>query len=337
MKILYFSLCVLFFFPFPLMTQDTFSVVAVDPETGEIGAAGATCVDGIAQWGGIQLLNKIIPGKGGVNAQAWICLNPHINLDNAITQMDEGMSPEEIIAWLQENDACSSQGYNPQYRQYGIVDLDVDNNPRTAAFTGSLADDHKGHRLGETYSIQGNILLGPQILDDMETGFVNESESLAHKLMMCMQGANVPGADSRCLERGTSSTSAFLRVVRPDDDPNDPYLELSILEMPFGQEPIDSLQALFDAWAATLDVASVALNQKLVLSPNPVQGALNVYFNDFKIENYGIYNASGKAIKIRSHLGENPLVLDLSNLESGVYFIKVQAENSIGVSRFIKE
>ena len=61
-----------------IYSQDTFSIIAVDSITGEVGAAGATCVDGIAQWGGIQLLNKIIPGKGGVNAQAWILSLIHI-------------------------------------------------------------------------------------------------------------------------------------------------------------------------------------------------------------------------------------------------------------------
>ena len=110
-----------FIFSSQISAQDTFSIIAVDSLTGEVGAAGATCVDGIAAWGGIQLLNKIIPGKGGVNAQAYICLNPHINLDNAITEMEGGLSPQEIIDWLQDNDACFSQNFNPDYRQYGIV------------------------------------------------------------------------------------------------------------------------------------------------------------------------------------------------------------------------
>ena len=46
----------LFFFLFFInwaTAQDTFSIIAVDPQTGEVGSAGATCVDGIAQWGGI--------------------------------------------------------------------------------------------------------------------------------------------------------------------------------------------------------------------------------------------------------------------------------------------
>ena len=104
----------------PMMGQDTFSIIAVDTETGEIGAAGASCVDGIANFGGIKILNTVISGKGGVNAQAWICINPHINLDNAVEQMEEGLSPQEIIDWLMENDACSAASFNPEYRHCGF-------------------------------------------------------------------------------------------------------------------------------------------------------------------------------------------------------------------------
>ncbi len=229
-----------------LYAQDTFSIIAVDTITGEIGAAGATCVDGSSRWGGVQVINKIIPGRGGINAQAWICLDPHINLENGINQMQLGLSPDDVIAWLMNNDACVSQNFNPAFRQYGIVDMDENGSPRVAAFTGSLADNFKGHVTGENYAIQGNILIGPEILEEMERRFKETEGTLAEKLMAAMQGANMAGADVRCLNRGTSATSAFLRVFRPDDPPLQPYLELSIAEMPFGQEPIDSLQKLFD-------------------------------------------------------------------------------------------
>lgn len=107
-----FTFLIALFLVCPLFSQDTFSIIAADPATGEVGAAGASCVDGIVQFGGIQLLNKIIPGKGGVNAQAWVCINPHSNLDLAIEQMENGLSPDEIIAHLIANDACSAQNFN---------------------------------------------------------------------------------------------------------------------------------------------------------------------------------------------------------------------------------
>jgi uncharacterized Ntn-hydrolase superfamily protein len=323
-----------------IYSQDTFSIIAVDSITGEVGAAGATCVDGIAQWGGIQLLNKIIPGKGGVNAQAWICLNPHINLDNAITQMESELSPQEIIDWLILNDACNSQNFNPEYRQYGVVDFDDNGHTRTAAFTGSNADNFKGHRTGADYSIQGNILLGAEVLDGMENGFNNTNGSLAQKLMGAMQGANMPGADQRCLARGTSSTSAFLRIYKPSDDLNDPYLELSILEMPFGEEPIDSLQSLFSTWENTTSTESILGENKIRINlfPNPVNNSLQISLKiDAQLDlSLYIFNATSeimmeKNISIYKNWNDQ---INIKNFPNGLYYLKVESKN--GESKTIK-
>ncbi len=321
----------------------SFNIFSQDSITCEVGAAGATCVDGIAQWGGIQLLNKIIPGKGGVNAQAWICLNPHINLDNAMTQMDDGLSPQEIIDWLVANDACNSQNFNPEYRQYGVADFDANGSPRTAAFTGSNADDYKGHRLGADYAIQGNILLGAEVLDGLENGFNNTSGSLAQKLMGAMQGANMPGADQRCLARGTSSTSAFLRVYKPTDDVNDPYLELSILEMPFGEEPIDSLQNLFTTWENTTSVESVFGNTKIKINlfPNPVNELLQVSIKSDAdlVLSLSIFNATGKNMMEKSiSFSKNwDDKIEVKGFPHGLYYLKIESKDSSSKTlKFIK-
>lgn len=321
----------------PLNAQDTFSIVAVDEETGEIGGAGATCVDGIAAFGGIKILNEIIPGRGGVNAQAWICINPHINLDNAIEQMANGLNPDEIISWLTENDACAAQGNNPEYRQYGIADFDENGMARTAAFTGDQADDYKGHILGPNYAIQGNILLGPEVLEGMENGFTETEGTLAEKLMAAMQGANIPGADSRCLSRGTSSTSAFLKVVKPDDDPENPYLLLDVLEMPFGEEPIDSLQTLFDAWLATSADEVLAIASVISIFPNPSDSKIMVDIKQSTIQYLEIRNSLGQLLSMQKVDGLNRKSLDISFLERGVYYLIAKDQEGKQYStRFVK-
>ena len=68
-------------------SQDTFSIIAVDPETGEVGAAGATCLFGQND-GIIDIISSIIPGKGGVLSQAYVCI-PNVNMNNAISLMDQ--------------------------------------------------------------------------------------------------------------------------------------------------------------------------------------------------------------------------------------------------------
>ena len=79
----------------------------------------------------------------------------------------------------------------------------------------------------------------------MKARFLNSTGTLAERLMGSLMGAKVRGADTRCWNAGTSSISAFVRVVRPDDPPGGPYFfELNVDSM-YGREPIDSLQTLF--------------------------------------------------------------------------------------------
>ena len=220
-----------FFFLFALpgwnqvSAQHTFSIVAVDSITGEVGSAGASCLDDtqFPGSGGAILISDILPGKGAIHTQSyWIA----VNQTNARLRMEEGLSPAEIIDWLKQNDV---QGiFNAQKRQYGIVDFDNNGSPRAAAFTGNLCLDWKGHRVGSYYAIQGNILLGPEIVDSMEARFLAAQGPLADRLMAALQGGNVAGADTRCLQNGTSSLSAFVRVAQPGDPEFAIYLDLNV-------------------------------------------------------------------------------------------------------------
>jgi len=337
-KKLLLSSLLLFFFLAILNSQDTFSIVAVDPDTGEVGSAGASCVDGAAGIGGVQIISKLIPNKGGINGQAWICVNPHVNLDLGITEMMNGSSPEEILQYLYDNDDCFSQNNNPEFRQYGIVDFDENGDARSAAFTGSSADDYKGHITGDNYAIQGNILLGPEILEQMEAGFLNTNGSLAEKLMAAMQGANVPGADERCLARGTSSTSGFLMVAQPDDEFLEPSLFLNILEVPFGQEPIDSLQTLFNEWSTTSN-QNIIQNNKISIYPNPTSDKINIQVLDQTIfDELEIYNSYGQSLKsiIFTDITEIN-TFHLGDIPTGAYLLKFKFEHEvISIKKVIK-
>ena len=314
-----------------LNAQDTFSIVAVDPSTGEVGSAGASCVDGAGSIGGVQIISKLIPNRGGINGQAWICVNPHINLDLGINEMMNGSSPEEIIQYLIDNDGCSSQNFNPEFRQYGIVDFDSDGNPRSAGFTGSSADEYKGHLLGDNYAIQGNILLGPEILEQMEAGFVNTEGSLAEKLMAAMQGANVPGADSRCIERNTSSTSAFLMVAQADDEFLQPSLFLNVAEMPMGEEPIDSLQTLFDEWQLSSSV-EFAIHDDFIIFPNPTTRKIHIQNKQFTpFDLVEVYNSVGQVVISHSvvHNSDELIHIDMKELPIGAYVVKIKSKEEV--------
>jgi len=326
-------LLITFLFGISSHAQDTFSIIAVDPDTGEIGSAGASCVTGVGNSGIIDIITRIIPGRGGVNSQAYVCI-PNINLLNAMEQMELGASPEEIIDWLYNNDACNSQNFNPEYRQYGIADFDELGDPRTAGFSGNLTDDYKEDRQGATYSIQGNILLNQSVIDNMENNFNNNSGSLADKLMAAMQGANFAGADSRCLAAGTSSTTAYLLVYRPDDDPADPYIRLNVGQLPSGTEPIDSLQILYDQ---LLGIKENTLQQKVKLFPNPASSSIQINIDaSVSFENYTIYDVNGKKVMSGKTNGSNTS-LEVSNLSKGLYFITLKGDQGVVSLQFVKK
>lgn len=311
--------------------QDTFSIIAVDPATGEVGSAGATCVFGIPGGSLADIITKIIPGKGGANSQAYVCI-PNVNLNNAIEQMELGLSPQEIIDWLLENDACSSQSFNPEYRQYGIADLDEFGDPRTAGWTGSLADDYKEDRQGATYSVQGNILLDQSIIDNMEANFNNTTGTLADKLMAALQGANIAGADARCLPQGTSSAIAYLRVYGPEDDPEDPMVDLEA-EPEVGVEPIDVLQDLYDDF---LSVREAELSALISIYPNPVQARLNIELDQgLTIKGVQVFDLAGKRLVSSNEEGVS-LSLDVSSLNSGMYLIQMQTSKGPVTQQFVK-
>ena len=256
----------------------TFSIVAVDTTTGEVGSAGGSCIAGSI------IISDIHPGVGAIHTQAYYLPS---NQNYASSLMDEGYSPSEIMELLEENDVQN----NPSIRQYGAVDLFSGNNygliyeyecdeiegaiwhgtsgndqlaecsdptiARSASFTGSNCSSWRGHINGINYAIQGNILLSENILLGIERGFNLTNGSLDQKLMAALQEAKFPGADTRCLDEGISTLSAFIRVAKPSDE-NEYYMDLNINSViPYYTDngiwidPIDTLQTVYDNWYET--------------------------------------------------------------------------------------
>jgi uncharacterized Ntn-hydrolase superfamily protein len=316
------SLLAWFLLPVTLSAQHTFSIVAVDPATGEVGSAGASCI------GGSDIIAGLLPGRGAMNAQAWVCI-PNINLQNGLNWMSMGASPTQVLDSLFANDECWAHSYDTAYRQYGIADFDSSNNPRSAAFTGHSADDFKGHVTGPNYAIQGNILLGQQILDSMEAGFLYTPGSLADRLMAAMQGANVPGADTRCLAGGTSSLSSFIKVAKPEDTTGSFYLDIVIPNVPGGVEPIDTLQTRFDAWKISLGVnAPWATGPEVTVTPNPASSAVSILVGTAEALTLDFYSATGQRLLTHAYAGE-PITIVTSELGKGVIYYRVSDRGGV--------
>lgn len=313
--------------------QDTFSICAVDTVTGEVGSAGASCVYISGQ--GVRILSDVHPGVGVIHTQAYYLQQ---NQAYARDLMDQGLSPQQIVDSVVANDYQN----NATRRQYGVVDF-RDGVVRTAAYTGNLCDDYKNHIVGPNYTIQGNILLGQGILDSMEARFLRAEGELACRLMEALQGANVPGADTRCLGDGTSSIGSFLRVAKPDDAVNNLYLDINIPITENGVDPIDSLQVVIDQWGGcnTTRVSERASKELVFAYPNPAKDFVNFNIDASlvnQITTLMIYNSQGAEVAKLSTTENDNLRWNVKGQNPGLYFYRLMlGEQGLGSGKLVVE
>ncbi|HQQ95507.1 MAG TPA: DUF1028 domain-containing protein [Bacteroidia bacterium] len=320
--------------------QDTFSILAFDSISGEVGAAGASCVD-LFNFPGYSdhFIAELFPGVGAIATQAAYLATNQLYARN---RMNAGDSPKQIIQFMQNNDA----GSDPTVRQYGVVRIMPDS-VQAAAFTGSNCMTYKNHITGPNYSIQGNILLGQKVLDSMEARFKREKGDLACKLMAALQGAKQPGADSRCAGNNSSSLFAFVKTSLPGDVFGSPSFLVSLRTHSLAMiEPIDSLQKMFSAvHTCTNDWVGVkeqtAASNPFQIYPNPAGQCLNVQLpatpkGRLHIE---IHNVLGLLVRDEFLEQTSPgLKIDTSELKEGLYLLNLHFSDGSGSQskRFMK-
>jgi uncharacterized Ntn-hydrolase superfamily protein len=217
----------------------TYSVVATDSRTRQVGGAVTSCVG----TNDVSFVFGAAPGKGGINAQA--SANT-AGRDRGVALLGMDTAPADIIAAI----TASSFDARSATRQYGVADLAG----RAAGFTGTSAQSYKEDRQGNegtyTFSVQGNILTSRLVLDQAEAAFRGRGCDLAEKLMLALEAGAANGeGDSRCTPRGIPSDSASIEVD-PADMAVGSYLRLSVRGTG-SASPLVSLRTMFDAWRAT--------------------------------------------------------------------------------------
>lgn len=160
----------------------TFSIAAVDPRTGEVGVAVTTrvpCVGNGVPW--------VRAGVGAVATQANTRTAYGEELLDAIAS---GASPANALSRLLAADSGATS------RQVGVIARDG----RSAQHTGSGASAWAGHRAGENYVTQGNILVGPEVLEAVAKSFESsegEPRHLADRLIDALAAGQATGGDRR--------------------------------------------------------------------------------------------------------------------------------------------
>lgn len=197
----------------------TWSVVAVDPITGQIGTAGASCYPGVAT------IARIVPGKGVVVAQG---LTSYPGRDHAAKMLQEGNPANLVVEMITSSKVDKSNFVTRQLRQYGVASLQA-GVATVASSTGTLTRGARGSREAANVSVQGNSLTSERVLDKALEKFVNTPTScgMAIALLNAMEAAAKEGGDARCPAE-QSALSAFLVVAQPGDNSNASSIRLIV-------------------------------------------------------------------------------------------------------------
>ena len=205
------------------MAIATFSIVAYDATEQAWGVAVASkflAAGALVSWAQA--------GAGAVATQSFarVSFGP-----NGLALLAQGKSAPEVLAALLADDPRAQQ------RQVGIVDAQG----RSAAHTGKECHDWAGHRSGEGFSVQGNMLAGSSVLDAMIDGYKAAHGELADRLVAALAAGDAAGGDKR------GRQAAAVLVARPNGGyggDTDRYLDLRVDD---DEQPIKKLKQLVSA------------------------------------------------------------------------------------------
>jgi uncharacterized Ntn-hydrolase superfamily protein len=221
-------LLILFLTIFSTHCYATWSIIAVDRKTGEIGIVGASCtfdVSGIA---------SIVPGKGAIVVQAG---SDYFARMKAVEMMNKGIALNEILIELK------NEKFNPERQQYGLIVLDSKSKP--LVYSGAEIKDWNGSQLGNDFAVMGNILPGSQVVSSAYKAFnENRDKSLSERLMLALKAGEEAGGDKRCETQ--YARSAFIMVYKPKDGA---ILKLAVQGIKKGGKPaVTLLYKKFEFW-----------------------------------------------------------------------------------------
>jgi uncharacterized Ntn-hydrolase superfamily protein len=202
----------------------TFSIVAFDPATGDLGVAVASryfAVGAVVPWADA--------GVGAVATQAGVNVGYG---PRALELLRQGLTAQQVMDRLFAEDTFPRK----DARQVAIVDA----KGNVAVFTGDAANAWRGHVTGKTWSAQGNILVGRHVVEAMGRAFESTDDELAEKLYAALKAGDEAGGDSR------GRQSASILVVRKRGGRNinnDRYVFINVDDHP---QPMQELRRLLN-------------------------------------------------------------------------------------------
>jgi uncharacterized Ntn-hydrolase superfamily protein len=261
----------------------TWSVIALDASTGQVIIASATCV----RQGGfpqrqpnpardlMDVQAVIVPGLGVAACQAGVD-NTRENQMLVYNELKKGTPPPEIIELLKKHEASRKPEDQMERRQFGILAMPnggtITARNNRAGFNGSgnsQSSLYFGGQVGEVYyQVQGNTLLGDQVVHLAALAFTRAKGTMADRVMAAMEAADQHGGDHRCncgnnpLDfvpcDGKTAHVAYIAIAEKTDKPgmthNDgqyfAYISVTDENTKKGESgnPVKTLQMRYDAW-----------------------------------------------------------------------------------------
>jgi uncharacterized Ntn-hydrolase superfamily protein len=209
-----------------LPQYSTFSLCAIDPATGQSGASVTTRVPFVG-----RAVPHVRAGVGAVCTQASTVVEYG---PRGLDLLAQGVEPQAVLAQLLANDD------QRESRQVGVIDM----KGRAAAHTGKQNGNWAGSRQGRTYTVQANIMVGPDVIDAVATTFEASEGTgmpLAERMILAMEAGHAKGGD----RRWGNVQSAAIKIA----DPNDPgrggdFITLAI-EVGEHPEPVAELKRIY--------------------------------------------------------------------------------------------
>ena len=214
----------------------TWSIATVNPRTGTIGVAAASCS------GGVYGIQTVVPGKGVVIVQA---TSSHQARQAAVAMLREGAPLDTILAKISN----PASGYKPQSQQYALLSSGAEARPRT--YTGAEVPDAKGSASADHISVQANTMASDEVVAKTAAALGAadwpDDLAMARALMRAMDAGAAAGGDRRCGK--ANSNTAFIGLYRKTDPQEAPWVELAINGIAPGTDSgMANLDALFEQW-----------------------------------------------------------------------------------------
>jgi uncharacterized Ntn-hydrolase superfamily protein len=198
----------------------TYSIVARDPDSGQMGVAVQSHYFSVG-----SLAPSARPGVGAVVIQSF----PKLSYGPVVLEfMHGGRHPVKALEMLLGADIQAD------YRQIAMID----NQGRVAAHTGACCIAEAGHRIGEQYSCQANMMQNDRVWEAMGAAYEASTAGLADRMLAALETAEQAGGDIR------GAQSAALIVVGGQDTGNpveDRIFDLRVEDHP---EPLKELRRL---------------------------------------------------------------------------------------------